>query len=71
MVVEQHAEHAAGAPVRLATLPPPRPGHFAEREELDLAIARGTAAALELFIRRHPKSRYRPEAERRLRAIRR
>lgn len=56
-------------PVHVATVPPARPGHFAEREELDAAIKAGTAAALQLFIRRHPNSRYRIEAEERLRAI--
>ncbi|KAF0227767.1 MAG: hypothetical protein FD175_2473 [Beijerinckiaceae bacterium] len=40
-----------------------RPGHFAEREELDSALKTNTADALSLFIERHPDSRYRPEAE--------
>lgn len=51
------------------TMPPPRPGHFAEREELDAALAAGTADALRLFLERHPESRYRPEAEAALRKI--
>lgn len=40
-----------------------RPGHFAEREELDAALKADTADALLLFVERHPESRYRPEAE--------
>jgi hypothetical protein len=47
----------------LATMPLPRPPHIAEREELDAALALGTRAAIEHFIERHPRSRYRPEAE--------
>lgn len=49
--------------LRLSRMAPARPGHFAEREELDAALAAGTAGALQLFIERHPKSRYRDEAE--------
>lgn len=45
------------------TMPLPRPGHIAEREELDMALAKKTREALLLFIDRHPDSRYRPEAE--------
>lgn len=48
---------------------PARPGHFAEREELDAALKAGTAEALLLFIDRHPQSRYRAEAEAALRQI--
>ncbi len=55
-------EEAFGKPIE-ATAAPARPGHIAEREELDAALAAGTAAALELFIERHPNSRYRAEAE--------
>ncbi len=40
-----------------------RPGHFAEREELDAALKANTIDALSLFIERHPESRYRPEAD--------
>lgn len=50
------------------TMPPPRPSHIAEREELDAALAKGTAEALALFLERHPQSRYRPEAEAALQA---
>ncbi|MCA3599081.1 MAG: hypothetical protein IOC64_13300 [Methylobacterium sp.] len=49
------------------TMPLPRPGHFAEREELDDALQRGMAEALREFLERHPTSRYRPEAEEALR----
>lgn len=49
-------------------MPPPRPSHIAEREELDAALAKGTAEALVLFLERHPQSRYRPEAEAALQA---
>lgn len=55
--------------VTLATVPPARPGHFAEREELDAALKAGTREALRLFIDRHPQSRYRPEAEEALRRL--
>lgn len=50
------------------TMPPPRPSHIAEREELDAALSEGTVAALELFLDRHPQSRYRAEAEAALQA---
>jgi hypothetical protein len=40
-----------------------RPGHLAEREELDAALKAGTIERLRLFIDRHPGSRYRQEAE--------
>lgn len=40
-----------------------RPGHFAEREELDAALKANTVDAVSLFIERHPDSRYRLEAE--------
>lgn len=46
-----------------------RPGHIAEREELDAALEAGTVDALLLFIDRHPKSRYRAEAENALRRL--
>lgn len=46
-----------------------RPGHVAEREELDAALKAGTAEALLLFIDRHPRSRYRTEAEAALRQL--
>ena len=42
---------------------PARPGHFAEREELDAALKAGTTEALILFLERHPDSRYRVEAQ--------
>lgn len=48
---------------------PARPGHFAEREELDAALKAGTSGALLLFIERHPMSRYRAEAEAALRQL--
>lgn len=50
-------------------MPLPRPGHVAEREELDAAHAKGTTEAYILFIERHPASRYRAEAEARLRKL--
>lgn len=53
----------------VSTMPPPRPGYFAEREELDAALQAGTVDALLLFIERHPNSRYRPEAEAALRRL--
>lgn len=39
-----------------------RPGHLAELEELQAARRAGTLAAYDLFIARHPASRYAPEA---------
>jgi hypothetical protein len=51
------------------TMPLPRPGHFAEREELDAALQHGTAEALREFIERHADSRYRAEAESALRKL--
>jgi hypothetical protein len=41
---------------------PARPGHFAELEELEAARKAGTLAAYDLFLARHPTSRYAPEA---------
>jgi hypothetical protein len=52
--------------VILVQAPPARPGHIAEREELDQALRIGSRSALELFLDRHPDSRYRPEAEKAL-----
>jgi hypothetical protein len=53
-------------PVMAQDRPPPaapaRPGHFAEREELEAARRAGTRAAYDLFLARHPNSRYAPEA---------
>jgi hypothetical protein len=40
----------------------PRPGHFAELEELQAARRAGTLAAYDLFLARHPDSRYAAEA---------
>jgi hypothetical protein len=45
-------------------LPPPRPGHFAELEELQAARKAANRAAYDLFLARHPGSRYSPEARR-------
>lgn len=56
-------------PFRLATMAPRRAPHLAEREELDAALARRSADALQLFIERHPESRYRAEAEEALRKL--
>jgi hypothetical protein len=39
-----------------------RPGHFAELEELEAARKAGTIEAYDLFLARHPDSRYAPEA---------
>jgi hypothetical protein len=56
-------------PVFVMAAAPARPGHIAEREELDAALRAGTPEALHLFVERHPESRYRPQAENALRAI--
>jgi hypothetical protein len=58
----------AGA-IILTTSQVARPGHIAEREELDAALKVATAERLRLFIERHPTSRYRPEAEAALRRL--
>lgn len=55
--------------IEIAKMAPARPGHIAEREELDAALEAGTVDALLLFIDRHPKSRYRAEAENALRRL--
>jgi hypothetical protein len=41
-----------------------RPGHIAELEELEAARRAGTRAAYDMFLARHPESRYAPEARR-------
>jgi hypothetical protein len=41
---------------------PARPGHLAEREELQAARGKGTREAYDLFLARHPGSRYAAEA---------
>jgi hypothetical protein len=41
---------------------PARPGHVAELEELEAARRAGTVAAYDLFLARHPNSRYAPAA---------
>lgn len=48
---------------------PARPGHIAEWEEYETARKAGTRAALELFLARHPESRYAPLAKRLLSEI--
>jgi hypothetical protein len=55
------------AALSVAKMAPAREPHFAEREELDAALAAGTREALLLFTERHPQSRYRPEADSALR----
>lgn len=59
----------APSPLIVVAAAPARPGHFAEREELDAALQAGTVDALLLFIDRHPNSRHRPEAEATLRRL--
>ncbi len=49
------------------TMPPPRPGHFAEREELDAALPQAPLMPAPVFWNATPESRYRPEAESALR----
>jgi hypothetical protein len=44
------------------TMRPARPGHIAEFEELQAARRAGTLAAYDLFLARHPGSRYTAEA---------
>lgn len=48
-----------------------RDPRIAVQEEYDLAIARGTAEALELFIARHPESQQAAAAAARLRSMKR
>jgi hypothetical protein len=57
----------AGAPQAACAAPPEsgapaRPGHIAELQELDAARKAGTIAAYDLFLARHPQSRYAPQA---------
>jgi hypothetical protein len=62
----QMAENKAGAsdsPAAQAGAPA-RPGYFAELEELEAARKAGTLAAYDLFLARHPKSRYAVQARR-------
>jgi hypothetical protein len=40
-----------------------RPGYFAELEELEAARAKGTLEAYDLFLARHPDSRYAKQAK--------
>lgn len=58
-------------PVAPDRLDPPRArdGDVAIREEFDTAARAGTAAALELFIQRHPDHPLVPEARARLAAL--
>ncbi len=48
----------SGEPMR-----PARPGHLAEFEELQAARRAGTREAYDLFLTRHPDSRYAAEAK--------
>jgi hypothetical protein len=50
------------SPLPQSQVPPARPGHFAELEELNGARKRGTRAAYDLFLARHPGSRYAADA---------
>jgi hypothetical protein len=69
-IVEKAAsDRVETSPVVVMAAAPARPGHFAEREELDAALKAGTSEALRLFIERHPESRYRPQAETALRSL--
>jgi hypothetical protein len=56
------AQQNNGPPGSGGTMPSPRPGHFAELEELEAARRSGTVAAYDLFLARHPKSRYAEQA---------
>jgi hypothetical protein len=42
---------------------PARPGYMAELEELQAARSKGTREAYDLFLARHPSSRYAAEAK--------
>jgi hypothetical protein len=56
------AQQSNGPPGSGGIMPSPRPGHFAELEELEAARRAGTLAAYDLFLARHPKSRYAEQA---------
>jgi hypothetical protein len=56
------AQQNNGPPGPGGVMQPPRPGHVAELEELDAARRAGTLAAYDLFLARHPKSRYAEQA---------
>jgi hypothetical protein len=56
------AQSSNNPPGSGGTMRPARPGHIAEFEELQAARRAGTIAAYDLFLARHPESRYAAEA---------
>jgi hypothetical protein len=64
MSSEQPPQGAPAAQKLAAQVPPARPGHLAELEELNMARKAGTRAAYDVFLARHPHSRYVPDARR-------
>jgi hypothetical protein len=61
--------HTNGVLVNMALSNEARPGHIAEFEELEAARKAGTPAAYDLFLARHPKSRYAEEARKKRAAL--
>ncbi|MBA3448085.1 MAG: hypothetical protein H0T56_10850 [Pseudaminobacter sp.] len=53
---------AGNTPAGVNEAAPARPGHLAELEELQAARAKVTVAAYDLFLARHPDSRYAEQA---------
>ena len=60
------AKAMTGGDREVSGIAPARDGEIAVREEFELALAKGTADALELFIRRHPGHPLAREARRML-----
>lgn len=58
----------SGSPNAMSAAPA-RPGHFAELEELETARTVGTVEVYDLFLARHPDSRYAPQARREREAL--
>jgi hypothetical protein len=56
------AQQKSGPPGSGGIMQPARPGHVAELEELEAARRKGTAEAFDLFLARHPTSRYADQA---------
>jgi hypothetical protein len=57
------AQSGSSPPGTGSPMAPARPGHIAELEELQAARSIGTREAYDLFLARHPGSRYAAEAK--------
>ena len=70
-VLSKTAKADDGRPAPARSVPPARDPQLAVQEEYQLALQRGTAQALELFIARHPDSPLAEQARADLAAMRR